>query len=124
MSRCKYSQIQKFENRKSDLCICSCSDLGVHVDGFIANVAHTVVATNDPQQAITGRKADVICAAHFAGEIALRLLRPGNTVSIHFTLSGLRAQIIRATTFLLGLLYRLIIEHSNLGGHWTGCCFF
>jgi len=54
-------------------------DLGVHVDGFIANVAHTIVATNDAQQAVTGRKADVICAAHFAGEIALRLLRPGNT---------------------------------------------
>lgn len=31
---------------------------------------------------ITGRKADVICAAHFAGECALRLCRPGNKASV------------------------------------------
>lgn len=43
-------------------------------------MGHTVVATADPQQPITGKKADVICAAHFAGECALRLCRPGNKV--------------------------------------------
>jgi len=52
-------------------------DLGVQIDGFISQVAHTVVATANPTAPTTGRKADVICAAHYASEIALRLIRPG-----------------------------------------------
>jgi len=52
-------------------------DLGVQCDGFIAQVAHTVVATANPSAPTTGRKADVICAAHYAAEIAHRLCRPG-----------------------------------------------
>jgi len=54
-------------------------DLGVHVDGYIAQVAHTflVTANADPAFAITGRQADVICAAHYAGEAAHRLIKPG-----------------------------------------------
>lgn len=61
-----------------DTGIPSVSDLAVHIDGYIAAVAHTVVATSKPTEPATGRKADVICAAYFAGEAALRLLRPGN----------------------------------------------
>lgn len=53
-------------------------DLAAHIDGYIASVAHTVVATATPAEPATGKKADVICAAHFAAEAALRLLRPGN----------------------------------------------
>uniref|UniRef100_A0A671W9J3 Proliferation-associated 2G4, a n=1 Tax=Sparus aurata TaxID=8175 RepID=A0A671W9J3_SPAAU len=49
-------------------------DLGVHVDGFIANVAHSFVIGNP----ITGRKADVVKAAHLCAEAALRLVKPGN----------------------------------------------
>jgi len=52
-------------------------DLGVQIDGFISQVAHTVVATANASAPTTGRKADVICAAHYASEIALRLIRPG-----------------------------------------------
>jgi len=52
-------------------------DLGVQIDGFISQVAHTVVATANVSVPTTGRKADVICAAHYASEIALRLIRPG-----------------------------------------------
>jgi len=52
-------------------------DLGVQVDGFISQVAHTVVATANPSTPTTGRKADAICAAHYAAEIAHRLVRPG-----------------------------------------------
>jgi len=54
-------------------------DLGVHIDGFIACAGHTVVvgATNDNK--ITGRKADVLLAAYYASEIALRLVKAGNT---------------------------------------------
>uniref|UniRef100_A0A669ETG9 Proliferation-associated 2G4, a n=2 Tax=Oreochromis TaxID=8139 RepID=A0A669ETG9_ORENI len=49
-------------------------DLGVHVDGFIANVAHSFIVGNP----VTGRKADVIKAAHLCAEAALRLVKPGN----------------------------------------------
>lgn len=54
------------------------SDLGAHIDGFIAVVAHTVVVGGVEA---TGRAADVVLAAHYASEAALRLLRPGNEVS-------------------------------------------
>lgn len=52
-------------------------DLGAHIDGYIACAAHTLVVTSTPDQAVTGKKADVICAAYFASEAALRLFRPG-----------------------------------------------
>ncbi|GAB2272970.1 ERBB-3 BINDING PROTEIN 1 [Dionaea muscipula] len=49
-------------------------DMGCHIDGFIAVVAHTHVLQEGP---VTGRKADVIMAANTAAEVALRLVRPG-----------------------------------------------
>uniref|UniRef100_A0A7S4KY95 Peptidase M24 domain-containing protein n=1 Tax=Paramoeba aestuarina TaxID=180227 RepID=A0A7S4KY95_9EUKA len=52
-------------------------DLGVHIDGNIAVLGHTTIATAAPAAAVSGRQADVICAAHFAAEAAHRLLRPG-----------------------------------------------
>nr|CAH0100298.1 unnamed protein product [Daphnia galeata] len=52
-------------------------DLGAHVDGFIASVAHTVVVGSSPSAKITGRKADILLAAHYASEAALRLMKPG-----------------------------------------------
>lgn len=57
----------------------SFSDLGAHIDGFIAVVAHTVSVGGGE---VTGRAADVLLAAHYASEAALRLLRPGNEVYI------------------------------------------
>jgi len=55
-------------------------DLGVHIQGFIATVAHTfIVPAEGEVLPHTGRKADVICAAHYAAECALHLLRPGHT---------------------------------------------
>ena len=56
------------------------SDLGAHVDGFIAVVAHTIVVGAAPDTVIEGRKADVLLAAHYASQAALRLLKPGNEV--------------------------------------------
>ena len=56
--------------------------MGAHIDGFIAVVAHTVVVGGGEA---SGRAADVLLAAHNASEAALRLLRPGNEVSITFT---------------------------------------
>ncbi|XP_068170992.1 proliferation-associated protein 2G4a [Antennarius striatus] len=53
-------------------------DLGVHVDGFIANVAHSFVVGASKENPVTGRKADVIKAAHLCAEAALRLVKAGN----------------------------------------------
>ncbi|KAF7664561.1 hypothetical protein LDENG_00172680 [Lucifuga dentata] len=53
-------------------------DLGVHVDGFISNVAHSFVVGVTKESPLTGRKADVIRAAHLCAEAALRLVKPGN----------------------------------------------
>jgi len=52
-------------------------DMGCHIDGFIAVVAHTHVITNGP---VTGRAADVLAAANTAAEVAMRLVRPGKKV--------------------------------------------
>ncbi|XP_071722878.1 ERBB-3 BINDING PROTEIN 1-like [Rutidosis leptorrhynchoides] len=49
-------------------------DMGCHIDGFIAVVAHTHVLQQGP---VTGRAADVITAANTAAEVALRLVKPG-----------------------------------------------
>ncbi|OXU28127.1 hypothetical protein TSAR_008573, partial [Trichomalopsis sarcophagae] len=52
-------------------------DLGAHIDGFIAVVAHTIIVNSSADTKIHGRKADVILAAHYASQAALRLLKPG-----------------------------------------------
>ena len=54
-------------------------DLGVHVDGFMAVAAHTHIV-GGVISATTGKKADVICAAHVACEAVMRLLKPGAKV--------------------------------------------
>uniref|UniRef100_A0A8C2HV60 Proliferation-associated 2G4, b n=2 Tax=Cyprinus carpio TaxID=7962 RepID=A0A8C2HV60_CYPCA len=53
-------------------------DLGVHVDGFISNIANSFVVGASKDAPVTGRKADVIKAAHLCAEAALRLVKPGN----------------------------------------------
>lgn len=60
----------------------NCSDLGAHVDGFIAVVAHTIVIGSSAENKVTGRKADVVLAAHYASQAALRLLKPGTEVGL------------------------------------------
>jgi methionine aminopeptidase len=49
--------------------------LGVHVDGFPSIASHTWIVGQTAPAA--GRMADVVCAAYYASECALRLLRPG-----------------------------------------------
>ena len=56
------------------------SDLGAHIDGFCAVVAHTIVVGASKDRKVTGRKADAIMAAHLASEAALRLVKPGTEV--------------------------------------------
>jgi len=53
-------------------------DLGAHIDGFIAVVAHTIVIGASKSNPVKGRKADAVLAAHLASEAALRLVKPGN----------------------------------------------
>ncbi|XP_044760990.1 proliferation-associated protein 2G4-like [Coccinella septempunctata] len=53
-------------------------DLGAHIDGFIAVVAHTIVIGASSENKVTGRRADVVLAAHYASQAALRLIKAGN----------------------------------------------
>merc|ERR1719452_297869 len=53
-------------------------DMGAHIDGFIAVVAHTLVLGASADAPVTGCKADALLAAHLASEAALRLVKPGN----------------------------------------------
>ncbi|VDP24943.1 unnamed protein product [Schistosoma margrebowiei] len=52
-------------------------DVGAHIDGYAAIVGHTFVVGASQDNKITGRKADVILAAHAAAEAVIRLLKPG-----------------------------------------------
>ncbi|KAJ1657895.1 Proliferation-associated protein 2G4 [Dispira simplex] len=49
--------------------------LGAFVEGYPAMAGHTIVVG---QTAVEGRKADVLLAAHYAAEAALRTIKPGN----------------------------------------------
>lgn len=58
-------------------------DLGCHIDGYVAVVAHTIVIGATPEKKVTGRRADCILAAYYAAEAALRLVKPGeNNVAV------------------------------------------
>ncbi|CAF2706491.1 unnamed protein product [Rotaria sp. Silwood2] len=54
-------------------------DLGCHIDGYIAVVAHTIIVGATREKKVTGRRADCILAAYYAAEAALRLIKPGET---------------------------------------------
>lgn len=48
----------------------------MHVDGYVALVATTVVVGTGP---VTGRAADAIAACKSASDIIIRMLQPGNS---------------------------------------------
>lgn len=57
-------------------------DLGVHIDGYIAVVAHTVIVGFDAantETSLAGDRAKVINAAWVAAELASKLIKAGNT---------------------------------------------
>lgn len=59
-------------------------DMGVHIDGFIAAVAHTVIVGHDNAvpakvDAIKGKQTDVINATYVAAELASKMIKEGNT---------------------------------------------
>jgi methionine aminopeptidase len=41
-------------------------DLGCHLDGFVATVAHTIIVSSDPNSKVEGKKAEVVLAAYYA----------------------------------------------------------
>jgi hypothetical protein len=63
------------------------------VDGFIAVVAHTIVLGATSEAKVTGRRADVILAAHYSSQAALRLLKPGNDVCMLSCCNGVMCVI-------------------------------
>lgn len=54
-------------------------DLGCHLDGFVAQAAHTVVVSADPKSKISGKKAEVTLAAYHAFRAAQRLIKEQGT---------------------------------------------
>ena len=54
-------------------------DLGCHMDGFIAQAAHTVVVSSDANSKVEGKKAEVILAAYNAFLAAQRLIKEQGT---------------------------------------------
>lgn len=54
-------------------------DLGCHLDGFVAQAAHTIVVSADPNSKVSGRKAEVILAAYNAFRAAQRLIKEMGT---------------------------------------------
>lgn len=65
------------------------SDLGCHIDGFIATQATTVVVSPEGLAAtVTGKEADLIEAARTAFNAALRLIKPGGRVVMRVLAGG------------------------------------
>jgi len=64
----------------TQLTCASRSDLAVHIDGYIASVAHTVVCGGaaGPAPPPSGKGGDVLAAAACAQELLLRVVRPGH----------------------------------------------
>lgn len=52
-------------------------DMGGHIDGFIAVVAHSLIVGATPEKPASGPAADVLHAAYQAAAVALRLVIPG-----------------------------------------------
>lgn len=77
---CHYSPLESYPNvmvlAEDDLVKV---EIGSHIDGFPAFVAHSVVVGACAEKKVTGRKADVMWAAYNAAEVAVRMLKPGTT---------------------------------------------
>lgn len=52
-------------------------DMGGHIDGYIAVVAHSLIVGATKENPVTGPAADCIHAAYQAAQVALRLVVPG-----------------------------------------------
>ena len=84
------------------------------MDGFIANVAHTFVVDVAQGTQVTGRKADVIKAAHLCAEAALRLVKPGNQ-NTQVTEAWNKVAHSFNCTPIEGMLSRQLKQHATDG---------
>lgn len=53
-------------------------DLGCHIDGYIAQITHTIVMGASSTNKVTGRKAEVVLAARKAFEAIIRYVKENN----------------------------------------------
>jgi methionine aminopeptidase len=86
-------------------------DLGVHIDGYVAQVAHTiVVGANADAKKVKGKKADAIISARNCYEAAIRLVKEGN---INSQVTKIIDQISRIykTNPLEGVLSHRVKKH-------------
>ena len=85
-------------------------DLGAHLDGFITQAAHTIVVSADPAAKVSGKKADVILAAHNAMVAAQRIIKEQATnTSITATIAKVCEQF--GVTALEGVLSHKVKKH-------------
>jgi len=93
-------------------------DLGVHIDGYISVAAHTLIANaTAATAATTGRKADVIIAAHLAAECALRLIKPGKKNTDVTEVIGKVAEVYKCSPVegvLSHQMKRFVIDGNNV----------
>lgn len=92
--------------------------LGAHIDGYTANVAHTVViypaGTEKPEGPLVGSKADSVCAAHIATETVVALL--GTVLSpeklpqsINFSNNQVTGTVIRKLVDSIAASYNCVV---------------
>ncbi|KNC78962.1 hypothetical protein SARC_08625 [Sphaeroforma arctica JP610] len=55
-------------------------EMAAHIGGNVATVCHTHVVPSDGKTPLQGRAADTICAAYYASETALRMIKPGASI--------------------------------------------
>ena len=75
-------------------------------------MAHTIVIGSSPQKKVTGRKADVVLAAHYASQAALRLLQPGTEVS-YIYLCTYELLKLFVTFFMFTIFFLFTDLHDN-----------
>lgn len=86
-------------------------DFGVHIDGYIAVVAHTVVCgMGDEACPISGRQADAMQAAYIASECAHRMVKEGATNSEITAMIAQVAEVFKCTA-VEGVLSHQMKKH-------------
>lgn len=85
-------------------------DLGCHIDGFIAQVADTIVIGASKDKKVTGKKADVILATRKAFDAAVRLIKEGNINNQVTKMIGKISEMYK-TNPLEGVLSHKIKKH-------------
>lgn len=94
-------------------------ELGVHIDGYIATAAHTVVVVSSELasgEPLLGKGADAIIAAYHASEVALRMIRPGARsddikAAIQRVAGSFEVQPLESTSSFL--MSRYVLEGEN-----------